>query len=202
MRLPLPAPAPFESLCDGAARCILADPPWLFEAWSGKGTAKNPLAHYACLNLDQIAALPVRSLADPEGCVLILWATAPMLPQAFDLMARWGFSYRSAGAWAKQSRSGRSLAFGTGYIYRSAAEFWLLGTIGKPSLRSRSVRNLIVAPLREHSRKPDQMHADIERLFHPPYVELFARNTRPGWSVWGNELQKFAAPSNSATFGE
>lgn len=114
-----------------------------------------------------------------------------MLPQAIDLMAAWGFRFCSAGAWAKQSSTGAKWAFGTGYAYRSAAEFWLLGTIGKPTYRSRSERNLIVAPVREHSRKPSAMHEQIERLFDGPYCELFGRQQRPGWSVWGNQTDTF-----------
>jgi N6-adenosine-specific RNA methylase IME4 len=120
-----------------------------------------------------------------------MWATAPMLDKAFETMACWGFKFKTAGAWAKQSSTGQKWAFGTGYCYRSAAEFWLLGSLGKPRARSRSVRNLIVAPVREHSRKPEQMRADIERLFPGPYIELFAREAAPGWASWGNEIAKF-----------
>lgn len=88
-------------------------------------------------------------------------------------------------------------AFGGGYVLRSAAEFYLVGTIGRPAVLSRSVRNLIDAPLREHSRKPDQLHHDVERLYAGPYAELFAREGRPGWDVWGNQTAKFDADKNS-----
>lgn len=186
-------PSPFKALPQYQARVILADPPWYFENYSAKGEEKNPVAHYACMGLDEIQALPVMELANPNGCALVMWATAPMLPQALDTMLCWGFKFKTAGAWAKQSSTGEKWAFGTGYCYRSAAEFWLLGAVGKPKPRSRSVRNLIVAPVREHSRKPEQMRDDIERLFPGPYVELFARESAPGWSSWGNETQKFDA---------
>jgi len=181
---------PFDDLVPLRYGVILADPPWRFQNYSVKGEQKNPTAHYACMDLAAIQALPVSQLAAPD-CALVMWATAPMLPQALETLAAWGFAFKSAGAWAKQSSTGAAWAFGTGYCYRSAAEFWLLGTIGRPRQRSRSTRNLIVAPVREHSRKPDQMHADIEALFHGPYAELFAREQRPGWDAWGNEIGKF-----------
>ncbi len=181
---------PFGNLRMFGYGAILADPPWYFRNFSAAGEAKNPVAHYSCMSTDDIAALPVSHLA-AQDCALFMWATAPMLPDAVRLMAAWGFTFKSAGAWAKQSTTGEKWAFGTGYCFRSAAEFYLLGTIGNPPVRSRSIRNLIVAPIREHSRKPDQMHADVEALYDGPYVELFARSTRPGWDCWGNETGKF-----------
>lgn len=185
--------SPFGSLPQYDARVILADPPWKFENFSAKGEEKNPVAHYTCMSLDDIQALPVQELANPTGCALIMWATAPMLPQAIETMACWGFKFVSAGAWAKQSTTGQKWAFGTGYAYRSAVEFWLLGRVGKPQFKSHSIRNLIVASVREHSRKPDEMRANIEKQFLGPYVELFAREPAPGWAAWGNEMEKFAA---------
>ncbi len=170
--------------------CILADPPWRFVNYSPAGEVKNPLAHYQCMNLDAIKALPVGHLAAPN-CALVMWATAPLLPAAIDTMAAWGFTFKSAGAWAKQSSTGGKWAFGTGYCYRSAAEFYLLGTIGRPQQLVRNVRNLIVAPVREHSRKPDAMRADLERLWPGQRLELFGRQQSPGWDVWGNETGKF-----------
>lgn len=137
-----------------------------------------------------IAALPVHQLA-AKDCALFMWATAPMLPDAIALMAAWGFTFKSAGAWAKQSSTGEKWAFGTGYCFRSAAEFYLLGTIGKPKVQCRGVRNLIVAPVREHSRKPIDLHMHAECLFDGPYAELFARETRSDWECWGNQTDKF-----------
>ena len=183
---------PFGDLNMFGYNVILCDPPWKFENYSEKGEAKNPTAHYGCMSVDEMAALPVDQLARGD-CAMIMWATAPMLPDALRLMSAWRFTFKTAGAWAKQSRTGTKLAFGTGYIFRSAAEFYLVGTIGEPKTRSRSIRNLILAPVREHSRKPDQIYADVEALFDGPYVELFARTRRPGWSSWGNETGKFEA---------
>ncbi|HIQ16690.1 MAG TPA: DNA methyltransferase [Novosphingobium capsulatum] len=181
---------PFGTLRPLSYGAIIADPPWYFRNYSAKGEVKNPVAHYDCMGTADIAALPVHQLAGPD-CALFMWATAPMLPDAIHLMQAWGFTFKSAGAWAKQSSTGERWAFGTGYCFRSAAEFYLLGTIGKPKVRSRSIRNLIVAPVREHSRKPDALHADVEALYHGPYAELFARQARSGWEAWGNQTDLF-----------
>lgn len=181
---------PFGNLTPLKYGVILSDPPWYFKNYSPKGEAKNPLAHYDCMPMADIKALPVSHLAAPD-CALVMWATAPCLPDAIATMAAWGFLFKSAGAWAKQSSTGKKWAFGTGYCYRSAAEFWLLGTLGNPRQRVRNVRNLIIAPIREHSRKPEQMRTDIERLWYGPYAELFSRSNAKGWDSWGNEHGKF-----------
>ena len=170
---------------------ILADPAWEFLTYSEKGLEKSAQAHYECHNVHDMARLlPVHQLA-ADDCVLVMWATAPMINEALWLMRAWGFTYKTMGAWGKQSSTGRKIAFGPGYILRSAAEFYLIGTYGKPKVRSRSIRNLILAPVRGHSRKPDQLHQDLERLYDGPYVELFARQRRPGWDSWGNQVDKF-----------
>jgi N6-adenosine-specific RNA methylase IME4 len=184
---------PFGNLASFKYRVILADPPWKFSNYSPKGEVKNPIAHYPCMTIDEIKRLPVSHLAHAGGCALICWATAPLLPEAFDTMKAWGFRFKSAGAWAKQSSTGGKWAFGTGYCYRSAAEFWLLGTLGNPRQRVRNIRNLIVSPTREHSRKAAQMRSDIEALWPGPYAELFAREAAPGWDAWGNQAEKFNA---------
>lgn len=181
---------PFGNIIPLRYAVILADPPWYFKNFSEKGEEKNPVAHYNCMSIDDIKALPVSGLAAPDAA-LIMWATAPMLPQAIAVMDAWGFTFKSAGAWAKQSSTGQKWAFGTGYCYRSAAEFWLLGTLGKPKQKVKNVRNLIISPIREHSRKPDEMRQNIEKLWDGPYLELFAREPAKGWDSWGNQTDKF-----------
>lgn len=181
---------PFDGLPLGYAGTILCDPPWSFRLYSEKNTRKSPQGQYGCMGLSEIMALPVASLCLPDACC-VMWATAPMLPHALKTLEAWGFDYKSAGAWAKQTSTGKAWQFGTGYVYRSAAEFWIYGSRGKPKLRSRSIRNLIVAPVREHSRKPDCMRTNIEAHLPAPYVELFARESSPGWLTWGNQATKF-----------
>ena len=170
---------------------ILADPPWRFQTFNGESAVPTQAADpYATMTLDDIKSLPLTFTGGPD-CVLVLWATSPLLPEALEVMKAWGFTYKAAGPWAKQSSTGKKWAFGTGYMFRSAAEFFLVGTRGSPKTKSRSVRNLIVAPVREHSRKPDDMYDLCETLFEGPYLELFARQQRPGWTAWGNQTDKF-----------
>ena len=118
-------PWPFGDLPMFHYGVILADPPWYFRNYSAKGEEKNPVAHYDCMDAASLAALPVNQLAAPD-CAMLMWATAPMLPEAITLLKAWGFTFKSAGAWAKQSSTGEKWAFGTGYCFRSAAEFFLL----------------------------------------------------------------------------
>lgn len=179
-----------EPLPHGPFGVILADPAWSFRTYSAAGLEKSPQAHYGCMTLADIGVLPVASVAAPD-CALIMWATAPMLPQALHTMQAWGFAFKSVGAWAKQSKTGLKWGFGTGFILRSASEFWLIGTRGKPKPLVRNVRNLIVAPVREHSRKPEQIYDIAERLYAGPRLEMFGRQRRPGWEIWGNEADRF-----------
>lgn len=175
----------------GQFGCILADPPWRFQTYNGESSvptqADDP---YETMTLEDIKALPM-DFTGAANCVLVMWATAPLLPAALEVMASWGFAYKTAGAWAKQSSTGQKWAFGTGYTFRSAAEFFIVGMRGTPRIRSKSIRNLIVAPVRQHSRKPEAMHEAVEALFDGPYLEMFARESRPGWTVWGNQTDKF-----------
>lgn len=180
---------PFDGCEPGTFRGILADPPWRFLTRSAKGLQKSPQAHYKCESLEDIQRFPVADLTPAGDAVLIMWATAPMLPQAIDTMKAWGFRHISAGAWAKQTARGK-WAFGTGYFFRSAAEFYLLGHRGKPKIRARNIRNLITAKTAGHSVKPDDLHGVVERMIDGPYIELFARRTRPGWTTWGNEVAR------------
>ncbi len=143
----------FDGLSSRRYGTILADPPWRFRNYSAKGEKKNPIAHYDGMSLDAIKALPVSHLAARDS-VLVLWATWPLLPQAFEVIAAWGFTYKTGGTWAKQSKTGRRWHFGTGYILRSACEPFLVGTKGQPALRARNVRNLVVAPIRAADAPP------------------------------------------------
>lgn len=185
---------PFGDLVPMRYGCIIADPPWAFRLYSDAGDRKSPQHYYDCMDAAAIWDLPVSQLAAPD-CALFMWATAPMIRDALNVMRSWGFTYKTMGAWAKRSKADKAWAFGTGYCFRSAAEFFLLGTIGKPKVMSRSVRNLIVAPVREHSRKLDQLHGMAESLYAGPYAELFAREARQGWDCWGNEVGKFGDPA-------
>jgi N6-adenosine-specific RNA methylase IME4 len=168
---------------------IYADPPWDFKQWSKKG---NPVVggHYDTMSVDKIKSLPVGRLAGKE-CVLLLWTTWPHLLHALEVIKAWGFEYKTAGfVWAKQTPNSKGWHMGNGYYTRSNTEPCLLATPrrGSQERDARDVHQLIVAPVCEHSRKPDEVHERIEQLFVGPYVELFARTERPGWTTWGNEV--------------
>jgi len=185
----------FANLPQSHFGVILADPPWTWKAYSDKGLAKSPQRHYGCMSLDDIKALPVAGMAAPNA-MCVMWATSPMMPQALATLAAWGFTFKTMGAWHKRSSTGAKDAFGTGYIFRSAAEFYIVGTRGHPKPAVKNVRNLITAPVREHSRKPDQMRSDLERMFPDANrIELFARQVAPGWTAWGNQVDRFDVAS-------
>ena len=183
---------PFANLAARSFDLIVADPPWRFATYSPKGKEKKSAeCHYETMGLAQIKALPVADLA-AKDCALFLWVTNPMLPEGLDVMASWGFSYKSHAVWAKTTRSGK-IAFGTGYRLRSAHETILLGTRGQPR-NSRGERSLFMAPLREHSRKPEAFFAMCERWMpEARRLDLFSRESRSGWASWGDESGKFDA---------
>lgn len=177
---------------------IAADPPWGFKNYSAKGERKNANQHYRCLPTEEIMAWSVGHLAKPDSA-LFLWATGPMLPDALRVMEAWGFTYKAmAFVWAKRSSRDRAWHFGLGYWTRANAEICLLGTLGRPKRLSAGVPQLIVAPVREHSRKPDEAYKRIERLVAGPYLDLCSREIRPGWDAFGDEVGKFDHPAVEA----
>lgn len=183
---------PFDPLRPLAYGAIIADPPWQYDMRSEEGYEKSPEAHYETMPEEEIAALPVGELAG-GSCLLWLWSTWPHLPQALRVMAAWGFTYKTGGSWTKTTATGKR-AFGTGYILRSTTEPFLIGTIGEPRIRSKAVRNLIESERREHSRKPPEARAMMEKLLPDVFAaELFAREPWPGNHVWGKERAKFSA---------
>ena len=173
---------------------IYADPPWAFRNWSTKGTGRNAISHYDCLDLAALASLPVIDLA-ADDCALFLWATDPLLPRALKLIEASGFEYKTvAFYWVKLNAAAKHDAdffTGLGYWTRANPEQCLLATRGKPPRRAKNVRRLVVEKRREHSRKPDCVRERIERLVAGPYLELFARETKQGWNCWGNQVALF-----------
>jgi len=180
---------PFGDLRPGGYGVILSDPPWKFRTWSAKGDGKP--CPYDTLSIDQIAALPVGTLA-ARNCMLVMWTTAPFLPDSLDVLRAWGFRYSTCGSWSKLTAAGEP-AVGTGYYWRSSSELWLVGAKGSPGRwRGLAIPNAILDERREHSRKPSRLHDDLDRAYPGvAKVELFARSPRPGWSVWGNETDRF-----------
>ena len=169
---------------------ILIDPPWSFRVWNSSAASRKTASHYyPTMNVADLSALPISVLAAPD-CALFMWATMPNLQEALDVGRAWGFEFKTAAfTWVKNNRGGFGFYMGMGHWTRANAELCLLFTRGNPRRKAKDVRQVIMSPLRQHSRKPDEQYAKIERLYDGPYLEMFARRTRPGWHVWGNEVE-------------
>ena len=161
---------------------IYADPEWRFETYSDNGMDRSADNHYPTSDLLDIINRPVGQIA-ADDCVLFLWATAPMLPQAIRVMQGWGFEYKSHVIWRKDRA-------GTGYWFRNWHELLLVGTRGHIPAPAMGTQfpSVIDAQVGEHSAKPDAFYEAIERYFPSlPKIELNARRARAGWDAWGNE---------------
>lgn len=167
---------------------IYADPPWSYKVWSKKGAGRSAESHYPTMDIEAIKALPVGELA-AKDCALFLWITFPMLREAWGVIDAWGFKYKSvAFVWVKQNRKSPTLFWGMGYWTRANAELCIIATKGSPKRYSQRVHQVIISPVEEHSKKPDEARKRIVELMGDvPRVELFARQKSPGWDVWGNE---------------
>jgi N6-adenosine-specific RNA methylase IME4 len=190
-----------EEGCKFAA--ILADPPWHFMARSEKGEGRSAGQHYTTDRLGEITSLPVAELA-ADDCVLFMWMVDWCPGLALDVIEAWGFAHKTtAFTWAKQNQSGEGWHMGQGYWTRANPEDCWLATRGHPKRINADVRQLVVAPITEHSRKPDEFYDHIERLVGGPYLELYARRERKGWITWGNELAfKMPLPPHDPATGE
>lgn len=170
---------------------IYADPPWSFNFTKRNGLSSEAKERlYETMKGKDIVELPVGDLADKD-CVLFLWVMNSEIPLALKCIESWGFTYKTvAFTWVKTTKN--TYHFGGGNWTRSNPEICLLATKGSPKRLSASVRNLCISPLREHSRKPDEIRERIvELLGDVPRIELFARNVPNGWDVWGNETEKY-----------
>jgi N6-adenosine-specific RNA methylase IME4 len=172
------------------AGLISPDCPWPFEVYSKQGRQRSPDRHYDTMTLEEIKALPIEALA-ADDCALLLWAISPELPGALDVIRAWGFEYKTiAFVWVKLNPSGKGLFTSMGFSTRSNTEPVLLATRGRPLRLNADVHQVIMSPVREHSEKPDEAYARMERLYPGPRLELFARRPRAGWTTWGNEIAR------------
>lgn len=169
-------------------RTIVADPPWRYRthtAPSGRPGRRrlsppNASAQYSTLTAAAIAAMPVSDIAERDAH-LYLWATNPLLREAFDVMDAWGFRYITTLTWRKSGGGA-----GMGYYFRVETEHVLFGVRGDaPIPVDRRERNWFDAPRRGHSVKPPEFFDIVERVSPGPRVELFARQPRLGWDHWG-----------------
>lgn len=178
---------------------IYADPPWSFENYSEKGEDRNAKSWYDCMEIEDIWALPVADIAD-ENCMLAMWATFPLLPEAIETCRRWGFRYVTVGhVWIKLNKSvglrtiidlAKDVFLSTGYWSRSNAEIVIFASRGSPQRKSRSVRQVVFAPRGRHSEKPLVFRRHLEDLIVADRrVELFCRRKpTEGWHAWGNQV--------------
>jgi len=180
-----------NDLLHGNFKTVVADPPWTYTfetrktEVAGTGWRGAPQNHYSTMKFDDIAAMPIGDIAAPDA-TLWLWVVNPMLAKGIELVTRWGFQYRSLLTWAKVTKDGNP-AIGMGYWMRGSTEHLMLATRGKVQPKSKSQPTWFKAGVGEHSAKPDQSYAIIEKFSDGPYLELFARRKRDGWTTWGNE---------------
>lgn len=175
----------------GPFRVVSADPPWPFETFSEAGQGKSPSQHYPTMSVEELCEMNVRDVA-ADDCALFIWTTWPNIFETEKVIRAWGFEYSGlAWEWIKRNPKTGKYAFGGGYGTRKNLEPCLLARRGSPAVLDRSVRDFLYAPRREHSRKPDEHFERVEKLFRGPYLELFSREARPGWTAWGNETDRF-----------
>lgn len=176
---------------------ILADPEWPFEVWSeDTGQDRAAKNHYPTSPIEEIMARPVASIA-ADDAVLLLWATAPKLPDALRVMEAWGFAYVTHAIWVKDR-------IGTGYWFRNNHEILLLGKRGDPPKPADGTQwhSALAAPRGAHSEKPDWQYHIAETYFPTlPKIELNARRARPGWDAWGLEAPDNASESGASIIG-
>lgn len=181
---------------NGKYKIIYADPPWEYKCWNsknnggGRGMADE---YYNTMTLQDIKNLDVKSICDDE-CCLFMWVTAPFLDSAFEVMKAWGFEYITIGfTWIKQNKKSDSLFWGMGHYTRANTELCLLGRKIKgkcPKVKQHNVHSVIISPISRHSEKPNEARERITQLFgNIPRIELFAREKRKGWHVFGNEVE-------------
>jgi N6-adenosine-specific RNA methylase IME4 len=151
------------------------------------------LSRYGTMKLDEIKLLPIASLAT-ETAHLYLWVPNALLPEGLKVMEAWGFQYKTNVVWHKIRKDGGPDGRGVGFYFRNTTELVLFGVRG-PNARTlrpgRTQVNVIRARKREHSRKPDELYEIIEACSPGPYLELFARGGRAGWSSWGYEASHY-----------
>ncbi len=173
---------------------ILADPPWQFQNRTGKMAPEHKrLSRYPTLKLQEIKDLPVEAIAE-DRAHLYLWVPNALLAEGMQVMENWGFKYKTNLIWYKIRKDGGPDRRGVGFYFRNVTEMILFGVRGK-NIRTlqpgRSQENIISSRKREHSRKPDEQYDLIESCSWGPFLELFGRGTREGWTTWGNQAEDY-----------
>lgn len=181
---------------EGGFKTVLADPPWRFQNRTGKVAPEHRrLDRYSTMELSEIKELPVSDVV-AKNAHLYLWVPNALLPDGLAVMEAWGFRYVSNVVWAKRRKDGGPDGRGVGFYFRNVTELILFGVRG--SMRTlapaRSQVNMIETRKREHSRKPDEQYDLIEQCSPGPFLEMFARHPRGGWTLWGDESSDDVEP--------
>lgn len=174
-------------------KTILADPPWRFQNSTGKVAPEHKrLSRYETLSFQEIMDIPVNSIAEANSH-LYLWVPNALLAEGLETMKKWGFTYKTNIVWYKIRKDGGPDGRGVGFYFRNVTELLLFGIKGKIRTLQpgRTQVNIIRTRKREHSRKPDEIFNIIEKCSPGPYLELFARGKREGWTLWGNEIENY-----------
>ena len=180
----------FRDNVNGKFGTILADPPWRFLNRTGKMAPEHKrLMRYPTMALEEIIGLPIAEVA-AEKSHLYLWVPNALIAEGLEVMKKWGFTYKSNIVWHKVRKDGGPDGRGVGFYFRNVTELVLFGVRG--GMRTlgpgRSQVNIIISRKEEHSKKPNELYEIIESCSPGPYLELFARLERPGWTQWGNEI--------------
>jgi N6-adenosine-specific RNA methylase IME4 len=178
------------SLGTGQFATVLADPPWRFQNRTGKMAPEHRrLSRYGTMSLTDIMELPVAQIVQPRAH-LYLWVPNALIVEGFEVMRRWGFTYKTNIVWYKTRKDGGPDGRGVGFYFRNVTEillFGIRGTNNRTLKPGRTQTNIIVSRKREHSRKPEEQYRIVERCSPGPYLEMFARHEREDWMQWGNE---------------
>jgi len=165
-------------------KTIVADPPWQYKnKKTGRSMKSGSQTKYSTMSTEDICSLPLMKDIADKDCILFLWATIPMLPDAFKVMKAWGFTYKTAIIWRK------IMSWGLGFWFRGQCEICLMGIKGKIKAFRYQKSNFIQSKVRRHSQKPEEFFELIDPIIPRPAIELFAREKREGWDAWGNEIK-------------
>ena len=179
-------------------KTVLADPPWQFQNRTGKMAPEHKrLTRYSTMKLADICSLPVADMLD-ETAHLYLWVPNALMPEGLEVLKAWGFEYKTNLIWYKIRKDGGPDGRGVGFYFRNVTEMILFGVKGNKARTlqpGRSQVNIIRSMKQEHSRKPDELYDLIERCSPGPYLEMFARGVRPGWTSWGDQANEDYKPT-------
>lgn len=184
---------------------VYADPPWRFTNRTGKMAPEHKrLMRYPTMSFDEIGELPVARIAKPQSH-LYLWVPNALVAEGLEVMRRWGFTYKSNIIWYKVRKDGGPDRRGVGFYFRNVTEMCLFGTRGtniRTRQRGRTQPNIVLSQKTMHSRKPAEMYDIIEECSYGPFIELFSRTSREGWTMWGNQAGLLEESELAHRYGE